>query len=101
MIRYLNQRTSKFQLPHSGARRVSISYTSSVVTDRVQTANDNGTHHSAGGEKIMAILEEIAVSASKPAETRCAILITIWQHENRPFSGSKTRAFGRSGGFWW
>jgi len=48
----------------------------------------------------MAILEEIAVSAGLPAETNPAILITNRQHENRPFSGQKPRAFGRSGGFW-
>jgi hypothetical protein len=37
----------------------------------------------------MAILEEIAFSAGKPAETKTAILITNRQHQNSPFSGQK------------
>jgi len=49
----------------------------------------------------MAILEEVAVSAGKQAETKTAIPITNQQHQNSQFSGHKTRAFGRSGGFWW
>ncbi|HDU8497202.1 TPA: hypothetical protein RG419_003903 [Morganella morganii] len=49
----------------------------------------------------MAILEEIAVSASKQAKTNPTILITNGQHKNSPFSGQKTRDFGRSGGFWY
>jgi len=48
----------------------------------------------------MAILEKIAVSAGKRAETKTAILITNRQHKNALFSGCKTRAFGRSGGLW-
>ncbi|HAF1997717.1 TPA: hypothetical protein G9E95_004945 [Salmonella enterica] len=47
----------------------------------------------------MAILEEIAVSASKQVETNPAILITNRQHKSSPFSGYKTRVFGHSGGF--
>jgi len=47
----------------------------------------------------MTILEEIAVSAGKQAETGSAILITNGQHKNSPFVGNKTRAFGRSDGF--
>jgi len=49
----------------------------------------------------MEILEEIAVSASKQAETKTALLITNRQHQNSPFWGRKTRTFGRSGGFPW
>jgi len=48
----------------------------------------------------MAILEEVAVSAGKPAETGSADLITNGQHRNSPFLGRKTCTFGRSGGFW-
>jgi len=48
----------------------------------------------------MEILEEIAVSARLLAETKTEILITNGQHQKSPFSGYKTRAFGRSGGFW-
>ncbi|MFZ8541692.1 hypothetical protein ACO1ZZ_26605, partial [Klebsiella quasipneumoniae] len=55
--------------------------------------------HAAGGEKIMAILEEIAVSASKQAETKTAILKTNGQHQNSQFLGYKTRTFGRYAGF--
>lgn len=47
----------------------------------------------------MAILEEIAVSAGKPAETGSAILITNGQHQNSPLADGKTRTFGRSVGF--
>jgi len=35
----------------------------------------------------MAILEEIAVSDGKPAETKTAIMITNRKHKNAPFSG--------------
>ncbi|MGR9740251.1 hypothetical protein ACUOG5_22700 [Escherichia coli] len=48
----------------------------------------------------MAVLEEIAVSAGKPAETGTSILITNEQHQNSPFSGVKTCTFGRFAGFW-
>jgi len=48
----------------------------------------------------MAILEEIAVSACKQAETGSVILITNGQHQNSSFLAGKTRTFGRSGGFW-
>jgi hypothetical protein len=51
------------------------------------------------GEKIMAILEEIAFSAGKPTETGSAILITSRQHQNSQFASGKKRTFGRSGGF--
>ncbi|HDR2366030.1 hypothetical protein ACO1Y9_24460 [Klebsiella quasipneumoniae] len=47
----------------------------------------------------MAILEEIAVSASKQAETKTAILKTNGQHQNSQFLGYKTRTFGRYAGF--
>jgi len=47
----------------------------------------------------MAILEEIAISAGKQAETRSVILITNGQRQNSPFSGHKTRTFERFGGF--
>jgi len=47
----------------------------------------------------MAILEKIAVSAGKRAETISPILITNGQHQNSPFLGCKTHTFGRSGGF--
>jgi len=48
----------------------------------------------------MAILEKIAVSAGKQAETKTAILTTNWQHQNSLFSGHKTHTFARSGRFW-
>jgi len=41
----------------------------------------------------MAILEKIAVSADKTAETNPAILITNRQHKNQPISGKKTPLF--------
>jgi len=47
----------------------------------------------------MAILEKIAVSAGKRAETRILILITNRQHQNSLFLGYKTSTFGRYGGF--
>jgi len=47
----------------------------------------------------MAILEEIAVSAGKRAETGSADLITNGQPQNSPFWCDKTRTSGRSVGF--
>jgi len=49
----------------------------------------------------MAILEKIAVSAGKWAETISPILITNRQHQNSRFSGHKTRTLERSGMFSW
>jgi len=47
----------------------------------------------------MAILEEIAVSVGKPAETKAAILITNGQHQNSPFSGGKYALLDVPAGF--
>lgn len=47
----------------------------------------------------MVILEEIAVSASKLAETGLVILITNWQHKTAGFRGVKPALLGVLAGF--